>query len=107
MSFTITTEYEGGCAHDESITVEHMPLYGIERVAGIDDSLPGDKRASGARFQTRFRLLDDDGELCYEGMLDDDEDCANQTAALRWGETMAGATTILVRRGPKWVQEIG
>jgi hypothetical protein len=55
----------------------------------------------------KFRLYDDDGELYYEGVLEDDDDCENQTAALRWGESMAGCTRITVERDGEYVQEIG
>jgi hypothetical protein len=54
-----------------------------------------------------FRLKDDDGEIYYTGVLDDDDDCANQSAALAWGEADAGCTTIEVLRGNDWVLEIG
>ena len=84
-----------------------MPLYGIERAAGLDDSLPA------LVADVKFRLYDDDDELCYEGVLHDDDECINQQAALRWGESNAGCTTIKVwktlppTRGFAWVQEIG
>lgn len=78
-----------------------MPQYGVEKVLGIDPTIPaGDTLV-------KFRLYDDDGELCYEGRLNDDDDCENQSAALRFGEADAGCTTILVLRGRKWTQEIG
>jgi hypothetical protein len=114
MSFTITRD------HVDSIptphTVTKMPLYGIERAMGEDDTLPGSRRqvgAVGVHFLVDFKMYDDDGELCYEGTLDDDDECVNQIAALRWGESMAGCTTIEVNRPDKnpgdgrWTQEIG
>lgn len=55
----------------------------------------------------RFRLWDDDGELYYSGVLNDDDDCVSQQAALEWGEVMAGATVIKVLRDGEWIQEIG
>jgi hypothetical protein len=81
--------------------LRQMPLYGIERAAGLDDSLPE------APELVPFRLYDDDGELCYSGRLHDDDDCENQSAALRYGESDVGATTIKVKRGNEWKQEIG
>lgn len=54
-----------------------------------------------------FQLYDDDGELYYEGTCDDDDECENQSAALKWAEGDAGCTTIKVKRGDEWVQEIG
>jgi len=56
-----------------------------------------------------FQMFDDDGELYYEGRLHDDDECLNQSAALKWGEGDAGCTTIKVNRhdGKGWVQEIG
>ncbi len=56
-----------------------------------------------------FRLYDDDGELYYQGMLNDDDECENQMAALAWGEADSGCTTIKVWRWKtgKWEQEIG
>lgn len=55
----------------------------------------------------RFRLKDDDGEVYYEGILHDDDDCENQEAALAFGANDAGACIIEVARHGKWVQEIG
>lgn len=81
--------------------VTAMPLYGIERAAGFNGSIP----MSGQRIE--FRLKDDDGEIYYVGELDDDEESLNQQAALRWGESDAGCTTIEVKRDGKWIQEIG
>lgn len=82
--------------------IDETPLYGMERVLGIDPALP----AFGLPF-VRFQLFDDDGELYYSGALSDDDECENQSAALRWGEAMAGCTTIKVERQGKYVQEIG
>jgi hypothetical protein len=86
---------------DVDITIGNMPLYGIERAMGVDDSIP--------TWETRvpFRMKDDDGELMCRGVLDDDPDCGNQSAALRWGESMYGCTLIEVKRDGSWVVEIG
>lgn len=81
-------------------TLRSMPLYGIERALGEDDTLPSEGPA------TVFRLLDDDGERTHFGTLDNDDECLNQTAALRYGESDAGATVIEVRVDGKWTQEI-
>lgn len=81
--------------------LEEMPLHGIERVLGVESDIPaGDNLVP-------FRLYDDDGELYYEGRLTDDDECANQSAALRFGESDAGCTRIEVLRDGKWKQEIG
>lgn len=83
-------------------TVYERPLYGMERIMGETGEVPDEGKL------IRFRLYDDDGELYYEGRLTDDDEAENQFAAVRWGETMAGTTTIKVRRGNgPWVQEIG
>lgn len=99
--FTIRKDHIGTVAQDGELSVTRMPLYGIERAAGLDDRLPT------AETSVKFRLYDDDGELYYEGVLEDDDDCENQTAALRWGESMAGCTRITVERDGEYVQEIG
>jgi hypothetical protein len=54
----------------------------------------------------RFRLLDDDGEVYYGGVLHDDDECLNQAEASRFGTDDAGAIWIEVKRDGKWVQEI-
>jgi hypothetical protein len=56
-----------------------------------------------------FRLYDDDDELYYQGVLDDDDECLNQSAALSWGEGDSGCTTIRVWRWREgaWKVEIG
>jgi hypothetical protein len=53
-----------------------------------------------------FRLLDDDGNVCYVGRLVDDDDVMSQDAALSFGMNDAGCTRIEVLRGGGWVQEI-
>jgi len=78
-----------------------MPLYGIEKVMGIDDEIPT------ASTKVEFRLRDEDGEVHYQGVLDDDDDCENQSAALRFGESDTGACIIEVKRNGAWVMEIG
>jgi hypothetical protein len=82
--------------------IHEMPLYAMERIIGMEDTaLP----VHGLPC-VRFQLFDDDGELYYSGALSDDDECENQTAALRWGEAMAGCTTVKVERNGKFVQEI-
>lgn len=93
--------YDAELQEKLALEIHRMPLYGIERVLGMDDELP----AFGLPF-VEFKLYDDDDNLLYKGALSDDDEAVNQSAALRWGETMAGATTILVRRNGKFVQEI-
>jgi hypothetical protein len=95
----IDKDYDDGSRNGE--TIESMPLYAIERVAGLDDAIPVEGEL------IRFRLFDDDGELMYEGRLHDDDECENQTAALRFGEADVGATRIEVCRDGEWKVEIG
>jgi hypothetical protein len=57
--------------------------------------------------KVRFRMKDDDGQVYYEGWLHNDDECLNQDAALHYGRADAGCTTIEVKLGGKWVQEIG
>lgn len=87
------------------IEIDVMPLYGIERAMGLPDALPNAAECDGKTVQ--FKLYDDDGEYCYGGVLDDDDECLNQSAALRWGETDYGATEIRVLRDGKYIAEIG
>jgi hypothetical protein len=54
-----------------------------------------------------FKLYDDDKILYYEGVLHDDDNCENQSAALLYGELDAGCTLIEVLRGDEWKIEIG
>lgn len=82
-------------------TLDVMPLYGIERVMHVDPAIPT------AVAQVKFRLRDEDNEIHYVGLLDDDDDCENQMAALRFGESDTGACIIEVMRDGKWVMEIG
>ncbi len=98
MAFKITFDHLDNT--HVGILVEEMPLYGIERVAGVDPSLPVTEQ------QLLFRLYDDDGTLCYTGWAHDDDEAVNQSAALRWGETDAGCTVIKVSRNREYVQEI-
>jgi hypothetical protein len=100
MTFVITAGFPD--AIGAPILVSRMPLYGVERAMGVDDRLPDSRKPV-----VNFRLYDDDGELMYEGFCDDDDECENQSAALRWGETMAGCTRIDVKRDDKWIGEIG
>lgn len=55
----------------------------------------------------RFRMKDDDGEIYYEGELHNDSEAKNQLMALEFGKFDAGCTTIEVKVGRKWIQEIG
>ncbi len=108
MTVVITRDliWEGPAADDRDrpatgVTIDRMPMYGMERAMGLDDTLPSAKQT------VKFRLYDDDDELYYEGDLDDDDECVNQSAALRWGETMAGCAKIKVLRDGEYKFEIG
>lgn len=81
--------------------LNERPLFGVERVFGVEPGIPSEGR------RVQFRLYDDDGILYYEGKLTDDDECANQMAALTWGTSFAGCTYIKVNRAGTWVQEIG
>lgn len=80
--------------------LDTMPLYAMERAMGETEEIPNE----GPTIP--FKMYDDDGEYCYGGELTDDEECLNQVAALRYGESDYGATRIEVRREGKWIQEI-
>src|SRR3954462_4100349 len=97
--FKITADYAGERERD-GLVVESMPLYGIERVMGESDEIPNEGPT------VPFRTVDDDGEQCHQGVLTDDDECVNQSAALRWAEADAGATRIFVRRETGWKEEI-
>jgi hypothetical protein len=91
--------------HDEKkpmdVKLDDLPLYGIERAAGVHTTLP--RAGATAHFLT----LDDDGNPMGSGWLHDDPECENQTAALRYAESTWGATVIKVARAGDWKQEIG
>lgn len=89
------------------VTIDTMPQYIIERILGEGEQTLPDALDVGEGKLVRFRLYDDDGELYYEGRLHDDDECVNQSAALRFGESDAGCTTIKVLRDGEWKQEIG
>ena len=78
-----------------------IPLYGMEKMVAADDSLS----VEGDPFL--FICMDDDGCLTHAGWLINDDGCINQTAALRYAETDAGATRILVFGPRGYQQEIG
>ena len=86
---------------DPPYVLPSIPLYGIERIGGVDDSL------SDKGDPIPFLTLDDDGGVTHFGWLKNDEDCTNQSAALRYAETDAGATRILILGPNGWEQEIG
>lgn len=85
---------------DTPFELKEIPLYGIERLMGEDNHIPD----GGVLIP--FRLYDDDNNLTHKGELSDDEDCANQAAALRYGETDMGSTRVEVFRNGEWIQEI-
>jgi hypothetical protein len=99
--FTQTFD-EGRCAPIEpKYILPSIPLYGVERMAGVPDKLvdEGDPLP--------FICMDDDGCLTHAGWLRNDDECVNQSAALRYAETDAGATRILMFGPNGWEQEIG
>lgn len=97
----IRVAYDHDAGEKMAVEIDEMPLYGLERAMGVPAEIP----AFGLSF-VNFKLFDDDGNLLYSGALSDDDECANQSAVLRWGETMAGATVVKVERNGQYVQEI-
>jgi hypothetical protein len=91
---------------------EHSRVNSVDLLLGFESQpLPGLWVEVGSLDvkempRIKFRTKDDDGEVYYEGWLHDDDDCANQEAALSYAMTDAGCTTIEVLRNGKWVQEI-
>lgn len=92
---------------------QHSRIHYIDAMLGFQsEPLPGLWVEVGSLDvkempKVKFRTKDDDGEVYYEGWLHDDDDCANQEAALKFAETDVGCTTIEVYREGEWVQEIG
>jgi hypothetical protein len=82
------------------VTLESVPLYGLERAAGLPNVIPDEGPV------VEFELFDDDGNSLYGGTLTNDGEAINQIAALRYGETDEGATVIKVKINDEWVQEI-
>lgn len=99
--FKIKYDYAGDRERD-GLVIEEMPLYGLERALGESSEIPNEGPTIA------FRTVDDDGTWTHQGELTDDDECINQSAALRWAEADAGATRIFVRRpGQGWKEEIG
>ena len=78
-------------------------------VESIENSLQITLDLEGAK-RVRFRLKDDDGEICYGGWLFNDAECTVQEAVLEWGKYDTGCTTIEVHGyspDTEWRQDIG
>jgi hypothetical protein len=84
-----------------------MGVIGESINIGLGNIMPDYVDLPNTQPLVAFKLFDDDGELYYEGVLHDDDECLNQQAALAYGMTDAGCTTIKVKRDGKWVQDIG
>lgn len=54
--------------------------------------------------QVRFRLLDDDNVVCYEGTFVRDPQFATDFEPLDWAQGFAGCTAIEYREGDRWVR---
>ncbi len=80
--------------------LDEMPLYGLERAMGESPILTHDGSV------TAFRMLDDDNNVTHRGKLNNDDNCDNQLAALRFGVIDAGATQIEILHNNIWIQEI-
>lgn len=90
------------------ITKDHL-VDGTDLYAGVSGRDGVGQNLDGLKTSTTiaFRIYDDDGVLYYSGRLVDDDDCESQSDALAFATYDAGATTIKVRRGNQWVQDIG
>lgn len=88
-----------GSAEGLSFTKEEIVanLWGIEN----------EREMKWAKESVEFRLLDDDGELYFEGWIIDDEEALTQQVLLKWAEKDSGCTQLLIKRGKSWYQEIG
>lgn len=73
---------------------------------GLGPILPEIIELPTTNEKTRFRMKDDDGEVYYGGWLHNDDEGLNQQAALEFGMHDAGCTTIEVKIGNEWKQEI-
>jgi hypothetical protein len=87
---------------------EHSRIPVIAWVAGMQSERLPETGADGQPLPlVRFRLLDDDEQVYYDGELHDDGEGLNQLAALRYGEGDAGCTIVEVKRDGQWVREVG
>lgn len=68
------------------------------------DSKPASGALYGPRGVLEMRLLTDDREPVYAGVVTDTAD--DQLDALRWAMTEEGCTIIEVRRAGVWMQEV-
>jgi len=55
----------------------------------------------------KFRCKDDDGNTYYSGVMVDNDNCDAQEDILNWSMNDAGCVLVEVKRGDKWVAEIG
>lgn len=85
------------------ITQDHIAEPGEPNRVGTGQNLATLKDSK----TVAFRIYDDDGVLYYSGRLVDDDYADSQSEALAFATWDAGATTIKVRRGNRWVQDIG
>lgn len=60
-----------------------------------------------SKNKTRFRCLDDDGEIYYGGWLYNDDDCFVQMLVLSFCQYDAGTTEIQIKTNNGWKAEIG
>jgi len=82
--------------------VQQSVIYHTQRLLGLPiEDLPSE----GGKIA--FRLRDEDGEVSYEGVMDDDPECMNQVDASDFGEVDTGAFICEVWRDGKWVMEVG
>lgn len=109
MTWQITRDHiaepEGPSRVHHTENHSRIPLQ-MAAIGFQSESLPAADDLGRELRMVNFRLLDDDGEVYYEGRCHDDADCLNQEAALDWGATDAGCTMIEVHRDGLWKQEL-
>lgn len=83
-------------AEEQSVT------YSMQRVLGIPpEPLP----TEGGKVA--FRLRDEDMEIHYEGVCDDDPECINQEDLSHFGAVCSGGFICEVWKNGEWVMEVG
>lgn len=85
---------------------KRVGMQGYSTNVGLGPILPEWIDLPTANETTRFRMKDDDGQVCYGGWLHNDDEGLNQSAALDFGMRDAGCTTIEVKVDEEWKQEI-
>lgn len=107
VGWVITKDHieAGRVGYGQGVRDEADTLESFNRVIGRTVYMATDLQARDVASPVTFRLLDDDGEVYYEGViarewLDGDESRA--FAPLRFAMTDAGATELQYRQGAAW-----